>query len=268
MRRILKSWIPPILLKLYKKMNIGGIRFRGRYYSWEDASKSVKGYGSKNIFEKVKASSLKVKNGESPCERDSVLFNTPQYSWPSLACLMYAAACKGKLSVLDFGGSLGSLYFLNRVFLNNLDVEWSIVEQRHFVEFGRDKIADEALQFYFDLDDCYRKRRPNFLLLSSVIQYLKDPYSWLEVFVNLEIDFILLDKTTFSKRQDEFIQIQEVPKAIYRASYPMHVLSEDKIVDFIKISGFELIESFTPEASLETSDFYTKSFFFRRASNK
>jgi len=268
MRGVLKIWTPPILLRLYQKIKIGSIRIRGRYTSWEAASKSAQGYDSKDIFEKVKASSLKVKSGDFPCERDSVLFDSLQYSWPSLACLMYVAACKGRLSVLDFGGSLGSSYFLNRVFLNNLNTEWSIIEQPHFVEFGRDKISDKLLKFYFDLDECYSERQPNCLLLSSVIQYLKDPYSWLKTFVSLEIDFILLDKTTFSKRQDEFIQIQEVPKAIYRASYPMHVLNEDKIVNLIKISGFELVESFFPEASLETSDFYSKSLFFRRISHQ
>ncbi len=38
------------------------------------------------------------------------------------------------LSVLDFGGSLRSTYYQNKTFLENLNsIEWSIVEQTHFL---------------------------------------------------------------------------------------------------------------------------------------
>lgn len=265
MKQILKLWLPPVLLNLYRGLNISGIRFLGKYSSWEEASKSTKGYDSKDIFERVKQSALKVKNGEFSCERDSVLFDEPQYSWPSLACLMHVAACnQGKLSVLDFGGSLGSSYFLNKKFLNDLNIEWSVVEQPHFVEFGKREIADNILKFYTDLNECYLERRPNCLLLSSVIQYLEDPYKWLETLVNLEIDFILLDRTTFSKIQKEFIQIQEVPSSIYKASYPLHILNEEKIVNLMIEFGFELIERFAPDTGVDTNNFYLKGLFFKR----
>ena len=265
MRRLLKLWLPPILIKLYRNLNVSGIRFLGEYSSWEEASKNTKGYDSENIFKRVKQSALKVKNGESACERDSVLFDEPQYSWPSLACLMHVAACKqGKLSVLDFGGSLGSSYFLNKQFLSDLNVEWSVVEQPPFVEFGKKEISDNVLKFYFDLNECFLERKPNCLFLSSVIQYLENPYQWLETFVNLEIDFILLDRMPFSKTQKEFIQIQEVPSSIYKANYPLHILSEEKIVNLMAESGFDLIERFSPDVGAETSSFYSQGLFFKR----
>jgi len=42
MRRLLKLWLPPILLKLYRSLNISGNRFLGEYSSWEEASKKQK----------------------------------------------------------------------------------------------------------------------------------------------------------------------------------------------------------------------------------
>lgn len=265
MRRLLKLWLPPILLKLYLSLNISGNRFLGEYSSWEEASKKTKGYDGEGIFEKVKQSALKVKNGEAACERDSVLFDELQYSWPSLACLMYVAACKeGRLSVLDFGGSLGSSYFLNKFFFNDLNVEWSVVEQPHFVEFGKKEIADSVLKFYVDLNECFLERKPNCLFLSGVIQYLEDPYQWLESFVDSKIDFILIDRMPFSKIKKEFIQIQEVSSSIYEANYPLHILSEEKVVDFMTKSGFELIERFAPDVGLETNRFYPQGLFFKR----
>ena len=54
-------------------------------------------------------------------ERDSVLFDTIRYSWPLLSDLLRAASeDQNHLSVLDFGGSLGSSYYQNRVFLSHL----------------------------------------------------------------------------------------------------------------------------------------------------
>ena len=51
----------------------------------------------------------KVKNGETVYERDSVIFDQIEYSWPVLTGLMCAAAQNsGCLKVLDFGCSLGS----------------------------------------------------------------------------------------------------------------------------------------------------------------
>lgn len=265
MKELLKLWIPPILLQVFRNLNPKGIRFIGKYSSWEEANANADGYDSEGILEKIKSASLKVKNGDASCERDAVLFDVPQYAWPSLACLMHVAACeKGRLSVLDFGGSLGSSYFLNRNFLHGLSVEWSIVEQPHFVEFGKQEIADDILLFYKDIDECLLERTPNCLFLSSVLQYLEDPYRWLEIFVNLDIDYIVLDRMPFSKTQTEFIQIQEVPTTIYKASYPLHILCKDSVIDFMNLAGFRLIEAFAPDVGIETNDFYPHGLFFKR----
>ena len=74
---------------------------------------------AQDILDKVLAATLKVKQGQAVFERDSVLFDEIEYSWPLLAGLMWAAASNGgKLNVLDFGGALGSSYYQNRKFLH------------------------------------------------------------------------------------------------------------------------------------------------------
>jgi putative methyltransferase (TIGR04325 family) len=76
---------------------------------------------------------------------------------------------KGRLTVLDFGGSLGSTYFQNRKFLNFIgDLSWNIVEQPHFVKTGRLYFQNEILHFYYDVEECVKKENPNVLILSSV----------------------------------------------------------------------------------------------------
>ncbi len=64
---------------------------------------------------------LKVKRGEAVYERDSIVLEKFQYSWPLTSGLLYAATMSNsKLNVLDFGGSLGSSYYQNRNYLKGI----------------------------------------------------------------------------------------------------------------------------------------------------
>ena len=69
----------------------------------------------------------------------------------------------GVLSVLDFGGSLGSTYYQNKKFLDSLDdVSWNIVEQKHFVDAGKEDFEDERLRFSYDIESCVVKKNQIF----------------------------------------------------------------------------------------------------------
>ena len=126
--RLAKDWLPPALLRQWRKIHGGGITFEGPFATWDEAVGMSSGYDSQQILDKVLAATLKVKYGVAPYERDSVLFDEVQYSWPVTAGLMWVAARNGgRLSVLDFGGSLGSSYFQNREFLEGIpDLRWSV----------------------------------------------------------------------------------------------------------------------------------------------
>src|SRR5215475_3829712 len=114
------NWKQMILENL-RRINPSKYGWKGDYSSWEAAKKQAGSYDDGIILEKVEQAALKVRNGEATYERDSVLFDRIEYSWPLLAALMWVAARnKGKLTVADFGGSLGSSYFQNKVFLEGL----------------------------------------------------------------------------------------------------------------------------------------------------
>jgi putative methyltransferase (TIGR04325 family) len=224
-KQILKALIPPIvfsvIIKLRKtKPSTDG--WYGEYDTWDEAKIFCTGYDSRIILEKCKNSLLKVKNGEVAYERDSVLFNEIQYSWGLLAGLQRAALeNESNLCVLDFGGSLGSTYFQNKEFLSSIkNLKWCIVEQEHFVDCGKQYFEDEQLKFYHTIEECIAHQKPNVLLLSSVLQYLEKPYEWIERFINLEIPYIITDRTAFVEKENNIITIQKVPENIYTASYP------------------------------------------------
>ena len=150
---LIRDLVPPIVLRLYRNV-VGEVCYTGNYTTWEEAQQVSTGYDSDLILEKVRDSLSKVKNGEAVYERDSVLFDKVQYSWPLLAGLLWIAAQKeNRLNLVDFGGSLGSTYYQNRKFLSHLmEVHWSIVEQKKFAECGKRDFENDHLKFYDDLD--------------------------------------------------------------------------------------------------------------------
>ncbi|MCX8125373.1 MAG: methyltransferase, TIGR04325 family [Spirochaetes bacterium] len=251
-KKFIKLFTPPIVLKGYRFLRYGrqhlfakGIYLAGDYLSWENALAASTGYDSEIILEKTKAALLKVKNGEAVYERDSVLFDKIQYAWPLLAGLMWVAArCGGRLNVLDFGGSLGSSYFQNRRFLQHLlSVRWNIVEQVQHVEIGRRYFEDDHLKFYVSIEECLNQTAPQVILLSSVLQYVPEPYTLLDKISNLTFDHLIIDRTSFWNGASDRICVQYVPSKIYEASYPSWIFSDEKFHQRL-IKHWEIVAEF------------------------
>jgi len=229
----LKEWLPPALIRLLRRRR--GLLWVGDYATWEEAKRLSTGYDLPVILERVKEAALKVKRGEAVYQRDGMLFEEIHYSWPLLAGLLWVAAQKqGTLEVLDFGGSLGSTYFQNRLFLQRLaHLRWNIVEQQHFVEAGKQFIEDETLKFYDDIDQCLAERAPAVLVLSSVIQFLEKPYEFMRRLCDYGFEFLILDRTSFHAGGGERLTILKVPGEIYPASYPCWLLQKQKFYDLL-----------------------------------
>jgi len=241
----------------------------GNYATWHEAQKQCTGYNTTSILKKVKKAILKVKNGEAAYERDSVTFDTIEYSEPLLNIFKrIAKENKDVLSIVDFGGSLGSSYFQNKRGLNDVkEIEWSIVEQKHFVDCGKQYIENEELKFYYTIEEVLQNTKPQVLLLSSVIQYFEKPYDLIEKCVSYNFDYIIIDRTAFIEGDKGRITVQVVPKFIYKASYPAWFLNEQKFVDAFKMK-YRLINDFDskfdPREQLDGLWAYRKGFFFKK----
>jgi putative methyltransferase (TIGR04325 family) len=230
-----KQFVPPIFVKLTKSRSKYG--WFGNYKTWEEASRKCSGYDDVGILEKVKNAVLKVKMGEAAYERDSVLFDKTEYSWPLLSSLMWVAAVnKGKLNVLDFGGSLGSSYFQNKKFLDALDtVHWNVVEQKNFVECGEKFFQDEKLRFFNSSSDALEQLgSADILVIACTLPYLQEPYAVLRQLMNLQIPYIILDNTYFNYTEEDRISIQQVSPQIYKASYPCWFLNYHNVIKIIR----------------------------------
>jgi putative methyltransferase (TIGR04325 family) len=223
------------------------IWFRGRYASWAEARQASTGYDAPAILEKVRAATLEVVAGRAACERDSVAFKTTEYSMPLLVFLLYAATrCENRLSVLDFGGSLGSSYWQNRSFLAHLDqLRWSIVEQPHFVAVGRAEIANDVLAFYPSVDQCVRDEQPQMALLSSVLPYLERPFEFMTDLLAHKFQFVVVDRTPFFVDDlPDRITVEHVDPTIYSASYPAWFFNLSHFRTIVQRAGYRIAHEF------------------------
>src|SRR6266487_218457 len=246
-KTLVREWIPPAAVRLLRRFagrHWGGLRFEGDFVTWEDAKAASTGYADASILAKVTEATLKVRRGEATYERDSVLFDQIQYSWPLLAALMWAAArSRSRLTVLDFGGALGGGYHQNRRFLDGLgEVRWGVVEQPHYAATGRALFENEQLRFFDTIDECDAKLRPNVIVLGSVLQYLPDPDLVLQALERTSANVMIVDRTPFASIEQDRISVQRVPTSIYEASYPCRILSRKRIRALL--SGWNTLETF------------------------
>ena len=243
----MKLLSPPLVPVFLNRIHYGR-PFSGNYSSWKEAQKFSTGYDSVLIIEKVKEALLQVKNGRAAYERESVLFNKIEYSRPLLAGLLWCASrSHNKLILLDFGGSLGTTYFQNRKFLNDLDeLRWCIVEQNQFVECGKKYFEDDQLKFYYDIDSCVREWRPNILVLSGVLQYLERPHEEIEKILKYDFEYILIDRTLFLAAPiPDRPAVQNVPPGIYgfKASIPVWFFNQGDLMKHFT-GRYEVVEEF------------------------
>jgi putative methyltransferase (TIGR04325 family) len=259
--------LPPLAWRFYQR-SVKGSGYFGDYPDWQSAQQASTGYDADLILEKVKEALLKVKNGEAAYERDSVLFDQIQHSWPLMAALLWIASCRGnRLNLLDFGGSLGSSYFQNRGFLAHLpEFTWSIVEQEKFVRCGKDYFEDNRLKFFYTIDECITWQRPDAVLLSSVLPYLEKPYDLLTDITLQGFGYIIIDRTPLLDGHRDRLTVQRVPAGIYPARYPAWMLSREKVLAHIE-QEYELIAEFDALAGavdLGDTAAQDKGFIFRK----
>ena len=279
---IVKEFIPPIFLRaLHSIRNNNGkicgrkAPFVGNFAFWEQACGQSTGYDSELIVNKVKDAILKVKSGQAAYERDSVIFDRIIYSFPVLAGLLRVALAKrGFLSVMDFGGSLGSSYFQCRGFLKELKkLVWSVVEQPRFVDCGKEFLEDDELKFYYTIDECKNHQNPDVILLSSVIQYLSTPHCFIDDILRQDFNYIIIDRTPFireckivPKLSPDLLTVQIVPPSIYDASYPAWFFDEGKFLSHFR-GRYKMLADFDSFESWKLAHFsaQNKGYIFERA---
>ncbi len=237
---------------IYLQIKYHRYGWSGNYPSWTLATAECSGYDAGSILEKVAAATLKVKKGEAVYERDALLYKKIEYSWPLLSNLLWIAALNNNsLSVIDFGGSLGTSYFQNRAYLEHLEkLTWSIVEQPNYVQRGRTDIAGEQLDFFDNVETAIQtKGRHDILLLSCVLPYIEKPFDLVAALQANKFLYIIVENTYFNTGPGNRLTIQRVPPVYYDASYPAWFLNYKEVLEAFS-SKYEIIAEYVNDQML------------------
>lgn len=273
MNKFFSPFIPPIIPHLFRKIFAKQIQWVGEFETWNKASCRARGYDPNIYLDKLIETVNIVKNDSSKCERDSVLFDKIDYPYPLLSNLFAITShCQAKsLYILDFGGSLGSLYFQNRNFLQMLPTyTWNILEQNEIIKAGKENFQTKELLFHSNFDEALshvKIQDTKILILSSVLQYLENPYQILNLLLTtFDFDGIIIDRTPFSKDGKHHIVLQKIPQKIYKTQYPCHLFSKQELLNsIVGGGGYQLLDSFESYCDAHTTRFKSLGFSFIRS---
>jgi putative methyltransferase (TIGR04325 family) len=225
------------------------LSYRGGYRSFAAAKHDAVGYADPAIFEATRTAARAVRHGQAAFEHAGVAHFKPVYAWPTVACLQHAAlrlqpTPQRPMHVIDFGGSLGAVYFRNRRFLDAIPLLWSIVEQPHYVACGNGEFADERLRFFDTISEAATRAPADTILFSSSLEYLESPYDVLTEAAAFKPGYIIFAETHLAEREDDEFKVQRVKAPYHRAILPMRVFSKQKLVAHLDAAGFALEAAF------------------------
>lgn len=192
---------------------------------WEDARSRARGYGDREIVAKVVAATRMVAEDPDAWERDSVVFRGRDPHWQILSSLLLAwTDADSAFHVVDFGGSLGSLWWRHRTLLAGRGkILWTVVEQPSFVAAGAE-FGGEHLRF----SESMPEGGADLVIASCVLNYLETPYARLEMFADSGADWLLLDRIPLVESPADRAMVQSVHPRIYSASYPCWFFSRER----------------------------------------
>jgi putative methyltransferase (TIGR04325 family) len=223
----LAHWIPPVLVPAIRHWTGLGLRFEGNFPDFGKAMNAAAGYDDAKILEKVVSATRLVVSGSAAAERDGILLTDEQPPWFAIAGLASAVRDPNNFHVVDFGGSLGSVYRVAKAYLPGL-TRWTVIEQPHYVAAGIE-FADGELAFEESFSAAARASPIDAVLFSSVLQYLPDPA---EACTNADesgANRIIIDRTPFWQGLGDKYTVQKLPRRWYGADYACRIFDEHSL---------------------------------------
>ncbi len=230
--KLLKIIIPQKILNLIYNLKYQKVKYIGPYNNWFEAKKNSRGWSDQKILEKVKKSTLASMNNSNTYERDGEILRDNMYP-VNIVKFLNSELNENNL-VIDFGGSLGSLYFHIRSKIGIENIKWSIIEQTNYVNLGKKIVQNKEISFFEDLKDV-EKVDGTIIILSSILQYVENPEKIINQIINLKsIKHIILDRLILSNSNQDKIYVQKNPRKYLNTSYPIRIFSEEKFLEYFK----------------------------------
>lgn len=113
------------------------------------------------------------------------------------------------ISILDFGGACGTHYFeVRRIIPGNISIKWYVVETAQMMKSAMErKLNNYELIFVSSIDDV--KSDIDFIHSSSALQYVPDPYGFLNSLIAVKAKWIFFNRMMFNENDRDFVTVQK-----------------------------------------------------------
>lgn len=211
---------------------------RGPYPSYEVALANSNGYDSPLILAKVKRAVVEVLEGKAVYERDGSAFPSLPHGLKLRELLVKYLSPTSR--VVDFGGGIGGT-FINHRDLVSVGQHWTVIEQPSFVKAGKELAHSYEMPIEFCSTLTEISWQVDIIIISSVLQYLPEPYLILDQILELNPQFIIIDRTAFIDMGNELWWAQDEPTYYGTPiSYPISPLLEKRVLASLK--GYEIVD--------------------------
>jgi len=240
------EWMLPLRIKDFARGTLGYAKIVGfrPATSWDTASKSTTGYCSEEVLQDFleRKSSFHVAFPRTT-------FVSPRFMPLSLAMLRCISAKSNsdakELRILDVGGAFGEYYYWARKVFPELELKWDILETDLLARAARDSEDNPSpINWISSLN----KSAPNYdiAILSSVLQYIPDPWSFLEPIAEISGHLIITRFPLTTCGFDE-VATQHIRTRGRKISYPTHFLDEELALQRLNGFGDILLRWMAPE---------------------
>lgn len=225
LKSLAKDILPPALVRVLVRKPI---RWEGDYRTWQSAAQVCAGYDQAGLHERIEFAATEVLAGRAAYERDGVCFHQPALRWPVLAACLLPGQQQARREILDFGGSLASLWLQHRAFLSG--VRWTVVEQPGLVNRGRRLFPDGHPAFHPSIAEAVAATgQPHLAILSAVLSWIEDPETVLRDIIATKPAWILVDRTGVNNGASDRITVQRTGHPLPTSSYPCRFFAAPRI---------------------------------------
>lgn len=206
LKALIKDFIPPVAIKLKKKMR--GLEDSREYASYSQAMQRCTSDAYQNadlcnmVADKTIAYLETLKN--KPFE----LHPTNVFLLSAITKYINTFDCK-TLKVLDFGGSCGIHYYILKRFIPaDISLKWYVVETPQMAKSAIDRgINNSELSFVGSIDDV--DSEIDFIHSSGAIQYVPEPYQMTDILLSIKANWMFFNRMMFNENDRDFVTVQK-----------------------------------------------------------
>ncbi|MCY3414829.1 MAG: methyltransferase, TIGR04325 family [Candidatus Heimdallarchaeota archaeon] len=148
------------------------------------------------------------------------------------------------LQILDIGGQLGVLYHELMSINKEISVKWYILEAQELNTIGSEKYENDDLKFIQSLNEI-KDIKFDVVIAANSLQYLENPELMLSDIFAMRANYIYLTRFPIINKTKENVIVIQKSKLKHNGpgnlvidndseiTYPMHILSGEKMVEFI-----------------------------------